>query len=131
MRVVTSYPFTLDIVTGIKEVYYETEIGSPLKPNENEQTVVALIPDKFAVPDNYPNPFNPSTTIRFNLPQEERVRIDIFNINGQLITTLVDKSYKPGFHAVKFDASHLASGIYLYRIQAGSFNEVRRMTLMK
>jgi len=89
------------------------------------------LPLTFAISQNYPNPFNPSTKIRFSIPQSEQVVISVFNIQGELVESLVNKEMDAGNYQITFDGSGLASGLYLYRIQAGSFIETKKMTLMK
>lgn len=88
-------------------------------------------PREFSLSQNYPNPFNPSSTIEFTLPTAADVRLDVYNISGQLVSTLVDSRMSAGQHSVVFDASNLASGVYLYRIRAGSFMQTKQMTLIK
>jgi type IX secretion system substrate protein len=80
---------------------------------------------------NYPNPFNPTTTIKYTLPKSDQVTIEVFNLLGQKITTLLDKQMTAGNHEVKFTADNLPSGVYLYHIQAGQYQEVRKMILIK
>ena len=81
--------------------------------------------------ENYPNPFNPTTTIAYQLPKDGKVTIKIFDAIGRVVTTLVDE-YKPsGRYTVQFDASRLASGIYFYSLRSGSFNVVKKMSLIK
>ena len=96
----------------------------------------ALLPDVFALHQNYPNPFNPVTTIRFDVPEESRVRIDIYNVMGQKVAAVVDAHYQPGFHAVNWggmttSGSALSSGMYFYRIQADNFTAVKKLILVK
>jgi hypothetical protein len=92
----------------------------------------AAIPEKFALFQNYPNPFNPNTTIKFNLPQAGRVQLTIYNVLGERVVELLDKQLEAGSHAIAFDASRLASGIYFYRLQAGKdFVAVKKMLLAK
>jgi len=88
-------------------------------------------PKQFTLSQNYPNPFNPTSTIEFTLPASVDVRLEVYNISGQLVSTLVDSRMNAGQHSVVFDASNLASGVYLYRIRAGNFMETKQMTLIK
>ncbi len=94
---------------------------------ENPQT-----PNKFELSQNYPNPFNPATKISFNLPHNAEVTLTIFNLLGQKVATLIEhKQFSQGQHKIQFDAAHLPSGIYYYRIEAGRFVDVKKMTLLK
>ena len=90
-------------------------------------------PEGFFLGQNYPNPFNPSTAIRFSLPVTEKVTLTVYDILGQRVATLIDGTqFSSGQHSINFDASRLASGVYTYRLQAGSrFVESRRMLLVK
>lgn len=90
-----------------------------------------VIPEEYAVLGNYPNPFNPVTTIRFALPDAGKVSLSIYSVNGSLVATLVDGQRTAGVHDVTFDASDLASGIYFYRLTVGQFVDVGKMILMK
>ena len=85
----------------------------------------------FSLTQNYPNPFNPTTTIRFYLPAAGNVKLTLFNILGQEIKTLVNELKESGVHTFNFDASDLNSGTYIYKIEAGSFIQTRKMTLVK
>jgi len=89
------------------------------------------MPTSFSLQQNYPNPFNPTTTIQFQLPTESIVTLKVYNLLGQEIRTLVNGDLHAGVHIVSFDASNLSSGIYVYRLQAGEFSQVRRMMLIK
>jgi len=94
------------------------------------------LPREFALYHNYPNPFNPSTTITFDLPRSENVQLRIFNLLGQVVNTLVDGPLKAGSHQINWDARDrsgisVASGIYFYRIEAGNFVATRKMLLMQ
>lgn len=89
------------------------------------------IPGNFTLYQNYPNPFNPVTHIRFGVPNSGNVKIEIFDILGNKIATLLNANKSAGSHTINFDASNLASGFYLYRIQAGDFIQMKKMVLMK
>jgi hypothetical protein len=80
---------------------------------------------------NYPNPFNPSTTIEFTLPNSEFVELKVYNILGKEVSTLVSKRLNQGNHTYTFDGKNLASGVYIYKIQAGVFQQVRKMVYLK
>ena len=89
------------------------------------------VPDDFALEANYPNPFNPQTTIRFAIPEASYVRIQVFDLLGREVAMLVDGTLSAGRHEVVFDATSLASGLYVYRMDAGTFEQHRTMLLMK
>jgi hypothetical protein len=89
------------------------------------------LPREFLLCQNYPNPFNPSTTIRYGLPERSHVSISVYNTLGQQVATPVNGEMEAGYHEVQFDASWLASGVYLYRLQAGSFVETRKLVLVR
>jgi hypothetical protein len=89
------------------------------------------IPNYYSLDQNYPNPFNPSTSIKYSVPETRLVTLKVFDVLGREVATLVNETKNPGFHTVNFDASNLASGIYFYRIDAGSFSSIKRMVLVK
>ncbi|HFD32631.1 MAG TPA: T9SS type A sorting domain-containing protein [Gammaproteobacteria bacterium] len=89
------------------------------------------IPKKYYLHQSYPNPFNPTTTIRYDLPISSDVKIDVFNSLGQKIKTLIQKKLPAGHHSVNFNGSALASGVYYYKITAGKFTQVKKMLLIK
>ncbi len=91
----------------------------------------APIPKVFRLEQNYPNPFNPSTTIQFSLPKASPVVITLYDLLGRQMATLVDDDYQPGVYKITFDAAGLASGVYVYRIQAGAYQASRKLMLMK
>jgi len=90
-----------------------------------------LLPRTFTLAQNYPNPFNPATSINFTLPERARVRLEVFNILGQKVTTLLDDDITAGNHRVEFDGSPYASGVYFYRLKAGEQELTRKMMLLK
>lgn len=91
----------------------------------------AGIPEVFALDQNYPNPFNPVTTIGFALPTAQRVVLTVYDISGRAVATLVNGWRDAGYHEVTFNADALASGMYVYRIQAGDFTASGKMVMMK
>ena len=88
-------------------------------------------PSEIRLNQNYPNPFNPATVISFELPAAGMVTLEVFDMLGRKVTTLASGQFPGGSHQVTFDASHLASGVYLYRIQADNFVQTRKLTLLK
>jgi hypothetical protein len=88
-------------------------------------------PTAYSLAPNYPNPFNPSTQISFDLPNAGLTSLRVFNLQGQLVSTLLNEDLAWGRHSVTFDASSLASGTYFYQIEAGNFKETRKMILLK
>ena len=90
------------------------------------------IPSQFNLKQNYPNPFNPSTTFAFDLPVQSPVTLEVYDILGRKITSVIqNKTYQAGSHDITWDASSLASGIYLYRILTSEGSSIKRMTLIK
>ncbi|MBU0984106.1 MAG: T9SS type A sorting domain-containing protein [candidate division Zixibacteria bacterium] len=89
------------------------------------------LPFSFQLAQNYPNPFNPTTEIAFALPEASAVCLKVFNVLGQEVATLVDNELSAGQHAVEWDASDAASGVYFYRIEAGEFTESKKMLLLR
>jgi hypothetical protein len=102
---------------------------------KNEATGVgqhgSLIPGEYRLEQNFPNPFNPTTTIRYGLPQKSAVRLTVYNLLGQEVATLVQEEQEAGYHAVSFNGSALASGMYIYQIRAEKFVATRKMLLLR
>ena len=90
-----------------------------------------IIPTEFSLLQNYPNPFNPSTIISYTVPSETKISLRVFNLLGQEVATLVNEKQIAGRYTVDFNASKLASGFYIYRLEAGSVNFTKKMLLMK
>jgi hypothetical protein len=96
----------------------------------------SIIPEIFALRQNYPNPFNPVTTIAYDVPEMTSVRVDIYNILGQQVRTLINRSHEPGYYRIQWDGTNdygevLPSGMYIYSIQALGFTSVKKLVLMK
>lgn len=114
--------------------------GNTIINNLESRTIAAVtvgqIPANFELSQNYPNPFNPSTTIKYGVSEPTRVRLSIYNIEGQLVSTLVNETQEAGFYSVNWNGRNdfgqqLASGMYIYRIDAGNFVATKKLMLMK
>ena len=107
---------------GVLEV-----IGGPT----SVQNKIVSTPREFRVYDNYPNPFNPATTIQYDIPKNALVQVKVFDILGREVATLVNKKQAAGTYSINFDASNLANGIYIYKITADNYSSVKKMMLLK
>jgi len=87
--------------------------------------------NSFQLHQNYPNPFNPETSIRFSIPTSENVELNVYNILGQKVSLLINEQKAQGEYEIKFNASNLPSGIYIYSLRAGNVFETRKMLLVK
>ena len=103
----------------------------PVAVNVLTAVTLSQIPTAFALNQNYPNPFNPSTMVRYDLPQATHVTLEVYNMLGQRVATLVDGMEPPGTYGVEWNAAGVASGVYLCRIQAGPYMAVRKMAVVK
>jgi hypothetical protein len=97
---------------------------------------VLPVPDQLVLQQNYPNPFNPTTTIAYSLPEASHVRLDIYNVKGQLVRTLINGEMPAGMHSVVWDGKDMknaavASGVYFYRVSSPKVTQTKRMLLMK
>ena len=97
----------------------------------NVRRVDDAAPEDFGLSQNYPNPFNPATSISFQSPIQSSVNIALYSVSGQRIGTLVEDLFQPGTYRVTISAGGLPSGVYFYRLTAGSFSSVKRMVLMR
>ena len=88
-------------------------------------------PKRLELAQNYPNPFNPTTTISYGVPHRTHVILTVYNTLGQKVAELVNGEEEAGYHDLKFDGSNLASGVYFYRLQAGSFVETKKLLLLR
>jgi len=91
----------------------------------------ANIPENHSLAQNYPNPFNAQTEISFEVPRACKVSLEVYNLSGQRIETLIDAEMQAGHHVVSWEASDCSSGIYFYKLSAGDFSEIKRMTFLK
>lgn len=108
----TVYKYTSEIISG---VYRET----------------FNYPSDYGLSQNFPNPFNPLTTILFSIPGEQHVQLEVHNVNGELVNTLVDGDLKAGAYEVRFVGSKLVSGVYFYTLKTGNFSQTKKMVLLK
>ncbi|MCZ7609732.1 MAG: T9SS type A sorting domain-containing protein [Ignavibacterium sp.] len=88
-------------------------------------------PKEFKLEQNYPNPFNPMTTIQYQLPQDAKVTLKVYDILGSEVATLVKEEQEAGYKEVKFEAINIASGMYVYRLQAGNYISTKKMMLLR
>ena len=93
--------------------------------------VEAGTPTEFSISQNFPNPFNPTTTIPFALPHTGRTTITLYNLLGRTVRTLINGELKAGYHELRFDARSLPSAVYFYTIQSGRFVQTKKMVAMK
>ena len=143
---VVYYAFDFDDITnqvneGIRSLMEGTldwvvDHGGCIVVGVDEAEAPPAIPERFYLSQNYPNPFNPTTEIRYALPKDSRVRLEIYNVLGQKVRTLVNESQKAGYYRVCWDGKSqggqmVASGIYFYRINAEGFNSTKKMILLR
>jgi hypothetical protein len=106
-----------------------TSFLAPVSTSIDEGT--SALPSQFELKGNYPNPFNPTTNIRYNVPVNTEVQLSVYDMLGRQVAVLVNGAQAPGSYNVSFDATNLSSGVYLYRLQAGSFSQTQKMMLVK
>jgi photosystem II stability/assembly factor-like uncharacterized protein len=115
--------------------YVVGDRGTILKTTDGVSAVKAKAanhaPQSFTLEQNFPNPFNPKTTIRFSIPSSSRITLKVYNVLGKEVATLIDQPLESGEHVVNFDAANLASGIYFYQLQAGDFVQTKKMIVQK
>jgi hypothetical protein len=127
-----SYSFTDDNLTSGKYLYRLKQIDfDGTFEYSNEIEVIVTLPDEFELSQNYPNPFNPSTSIKYQIAASNPVSLKIYDVLGNEVATLVNEVKPVGNYEINFDASSLSSGTYFYKLQAGSFVQINKMTLLK
>jgi hypothetical protein len=112
------------------------KVGNNFDATAEKESPSETLPDGFSLAQNYPNPFNPTTQIEYTIPTSEHVTLEIYNINGQLVKTLVDEVVSSGTHTVEWDATsdsgnQVATGIYFYRLTAGDITQTKKMSFLK
>ncbi|MCX7835029.1 MAG: T9SS type A sorting domain-containing protein [bacterium] len=113
------------------EIYIDMLNGQLLRVTNTNEPLRTSLPQSIELSQNYPNPFNPETNISFTLPKDHFVTLQVYNIQGELVTTLLNRRLNVGTHTVKWNASGYPSGTYFYRLQVGKQVMMRKMTLMK
>jgi len=109
---------------------WEAQFWGYLKlPTDSEDD--NLTPISFILEQNYPNPFNPTTKINVQLPITTQIKLAVFNMLGELVVEIANGEYNSGTHEFNFDATGLASGMYLYRVESSSFTETKKMVLLR
>lgn len=124
--VITGGVKTGPLISDLTYVRYDT-----LASVTSVEIIEDLTPDNFILSQNYPNPFNPSTTIEFAIPEQSFVKLEVFNMLGEKIATLVSEELNTGSYKYDWSAGNLPSGIYLYRLQTADFSTSKKMTLIK
>ncbi|MDI6804869.1 MAG: S8/S53 family peptidase, partial [Bacteroidota bacterium] len=131
-----SYQFTLrvNVVDAISQTATASLVVTAYNSGGGLEPIaqyIQVLPEEFNITQNHPNPFNPVTTIRYELPEVSNVVLKIFDILGKEVATLVNGVQDAGYKEIVFDASRLTSGVYLYKLQAGSYTNVKKMVLMR
>jgi len=120
---------------GANREYTVTDDGDQVIPTflygDIDEVAIDGVPATFALEQNYPNPFNPATTVKFQIPNAEMVSINVYDISGRKVAEVMNTQLEAGYYSVNFNASVLPSGVYLYRITAGEYSDVKKMTLLK
>jgi hypothetical protein len=116
---------------GSKFFYRLKQIDNDGKYKYSDIVEVEVVPEQYDLSQNYPNPFNPVTTIRFSLPVQTQLKINIYNMLGELVKTISEGMYDAGYYQITFDASELSSGTYIYRLESNTFLETKKMMIIK
>lgn len=123
--------WTVTAQSGSTVKFAEEIFDITISRDLNVSNELETSPNSYELNQNYPNPFNPSTNITYSIPESGDVTLEVFNIQGQRVATLVNGRQSAGSHMATFDASNLASGVYTYRLVSGNYVEVRKMLLIK
>ena len=130
------YSFTdKNLIGGSKFVYRLKQIDIDGTFEYSDEVEIEVLPTRYELMQNYPNPFNPTTKIRFSLPEDAKIAINIYNVLGEKVSSILNEELKAGFHEVDFNSSSagysLATGVYIYTIETKNFSQVKKMILMK
>jgi hypothetical protein len=130
------YSFTdKNLVGGSKFAYRLKQIDIDGKFEYSDAIEIEVLPTEYELHQNYPNPFNPSTLIRFSLPEDSKLAINIYNLLGEKVATILNEELKAGHHEVNFNTTstgyNLSSGVYIYTLESKNFSQVKKMILMK
>ena len=124
-----------NLTGGTKFIYRLKQIDDDGQYEYSKELEVEVVPKQFALYQNYPNPFNPTTNIKFDLPEASKVELNVYNILGEKVATLLNKTLEAGYQQVQFNGRDLASGTYIYRIEVSgsgqSFARTKKMLLLK
>ncbi len=126
-----TYTFIDKNILAGKTIYRLQQIDNDGKVSYSKEVEVNFLPVIVEVGQNFPNPFNPSTTINYKIPTNGFVTLKVYNILGEEVATLVNEEKETGIHQVKFDGSNLSSGMYFYKLTAGKTTEIKKMMLLK
>ncbi|MDX1642114.1 MAG: T9SS type A sorting domain-containing protein, partial [Balneolaceae bacterium] len=139
-----SYEFSTDAVAKVPggDVFNRCSVNSPQKAKTfatadrfmitaQPKEFASELPSSVALNQNYPNPFNPTTQISYDLPKQADVRLEVYDLVGRQVATLVNQTVEAGSHIVNFDAANLSSGVYIYRLHAGNTILSRKLTIIK
>jgi photosystem II stability/assembly factor-like uncharacterized protein len=120
----------LGTIVGASGIILHTVNGGTTSIHE-DRNLSNILPTAFRLGQNYPNPFNPATTIQYQLPTRAFVHLSVYNILGQEVQVIVNETQEPGNKSIRFNAGNLSSGMYFYRIMAGSFSDIKKMVVIK
>ncbi len=116
----------------VTPVFLPSTFGNEIQKNNGDKTENSGVDlSSFKLQQNYPNPFNPTTQIKYSIPVESHVKLNVYNVLGNEVATLIDEDKPAGEYSVKFDASALSSGIYIYRLQTDYSTITKKMTMIK
>ena len=124
--------FNNNLCPPYPECLTEYNIGNQDTTNCSSMSITEpTLPITFTLHEPFPNPFNPNTTIQFSIPQSDMVSINVYNLTGRLVETLLNDFYTMGKHTITWDGSYQSSGMYFVRIESGKFIQTRKVVLVK